>query len=164
MLIEETENPPCGILAYEKEREPWLRQSMEGATMEATSQGRAIAWSLAVLLLAANVAGYAFDLYAAAWWFDRVLHAATLFAITFWLALLVCTRVFRPGWTLITAAMVTSLGVAIGAWWEVAEWAFDLLAPGNVIKGKNDTVIDIIMDTLGAVFAALLAPRFLRAH
>ena len=130
--------------------------------MEATSQGRVIAWSLAVLLLAANEAGYALDLYAAAWWFDRVLHAATLFAMTFWLALLVCAPVFQRGRTMIAAVLVTSLGVAIGAWWEVAEWAFDLLSPGDVIKGKNDTVIDIIMDTLGAVLAAALAPHYLR--
>ncbi|GGF76246.1 hypothetical protein GCM10011402_31260 [Paracoccus acridae] len=131
--------------------------------MEATSQGRKIAWSLAVLLLAANVAGYALNLYAAAWWFDRVLHAATLFALTFWLALLVFAPVFLPGRTLLAAALVTSLGVAIGAWWEVAEWAFDLLSPGNVIKGKNDTIIDIVMDTFGAALAAALAPHYLRS-
>ena len=129
--------------------------------MEATSQGRAIAWSLAVLLLAANVAGYAFDLYAAFWWFDRVLHAATLFALTLWLALFVCPPVLRPGQPLLFILLIASLGVAIGAWWEVAEWGFDQLAPGDVIKGKHDTVIDIVMDTLGAVLAASLAPRFL---
>lgn len=130
--------------------------------MQTTSQGRIVAWSFAALLLAANVAGYAFDLYAAAWWFDRVLHAATLFAITLWLALLVCASVFQPERILIAVVLITSLGVAIGAWWEVAEWAFDLMSPGNVIKGKDDTVIDIIMDTLGAVVAAALAPHYLR--
>ena len=89
--------------------------------MQTTSQGRIIAWSFAALLLAANVAGYAFDLYAEAWWFDRVLHAATLFAITLWLALLVFAPVFQPGRILIAVVLITSLGVAIGAWWEVAE-------------------------------------------
>ncbi len=54
--------------------------------------GRTIAWVLAAVLLAANVAGYAFDLYAAYWWFDRVLHAATLFAMTFWLAVFIPPR------------------------------------------------------------------------
>lgn len=129
--------------------------------MHSTAQGRTIAWSLAALLLAANVAGYAFDLYAAFWWFDRVLHAATLFALTLWLALFVCPPVLRPGQPLLFILLIASLGVAIGAWWEVAEWGFDLLAPGDVIKGKHDTVIDIVMDTLGAVLAASLAPRFL---
>ena len=129
--------------------------------MHSTAQGRTIAWSLAALLLAANVAGYAFDLYAAAWWFDRVLHAATLFALTLWLALFVCPPVLRPGQPLLVIVLIASLGIAIGAWWEVAEWGFDLVAPGDVIKGKDDTVIDIVMDTLGAALAASLAPRFL---
>ena len=51
--------------------------------METTPRGRAIAWLLAVALGAANAAGYALDLYARFWWFDRVLHACTIFALTF---------------------------------------------------------------------------------
>jgi hypothetical protein len=37
---------------------------------------------------------------------------------------------------------------------------FDRFAPGDVIKGKDDTVIDIVMDTAGAVAAAALALRY----
>jgi len=122
--------------------------------------GRTLAWALAGLLLAANVAGYVFDLYAAAWWFDRVLHAATLFAITFWLAVVVFADPFREGRNLLFVVLVASVGIAIGALWEVAEWVFDILRPGDVIKGKDDTVKDIIMDTAGSVAAALLALRF----
>lgn len=132
--------------------------------MEATAQGRAIAWGLAGLLLLANIAGYAFDLYAAAWWFDRVLHGATLFAITVWLAVLVFAPALRPeAGRARLVLLILSLGIAVGAWWEVAEWAFDLVAPGDVIKGKDDTIKDIIMDTVGAVLAAVLALRLLRA-
>ena len=39
--------------------------------------------------------------------------------------------------------LIASLGIAIGAIWEVAERGFDRIPPGNVIKGKNDTVTDI---------------------
>lgn len=131
--------------------------------MQSTPNGRALAWGLAALLLLANVAGYAFDLYAAAWWFDRVLHGATLFAITFWLAVLVFAPALRPeAGRARLALLILSLGVAVGAWWEVAEWGFDLVAPGDVIKGKDDTILDIVMDTLGAVLAAVLALRVLR--
>ena len=76
--------------------------------MQATAQGQTLAWGLAALLLAANVAGYAFDLYAAARWFDRVLHAATIFALTLWLALFVCAPVLRPGQSLRVVMLIAS--------------------------------------------------------
>ena len=50
--------------------------------MEATSEGRAVAWFLLVALGVANAAGYALDLYARFWWFDRILHACTILAVT----------------------------------------------------------------------------------
>jgi hypothetical protein len=39
--------------------------------------------------------------------------------------------------------------------------ALDRIAPGDVIKGKYDTVIDIVMDTIGAVLAGLACLNFL---
>ncbi len=104
--------------------------------MEATSGGRTVAWFLLVVLGVANIAGYALDLYARFWWFDRILHACTIFALTFWLGLFVCNRVLRggPGRDALIVLMIASVGLAIGALWEVAEWGFDRLAPGDVIK------------------------------
>ncbi|TPG57385.1 hypothetical protein EAH89_10610 [Roseomonas nepalensis] len=128
--------------------------------MDRTGKAHALAWALAVALLAANVAGYAFDLYAAFSWFDRVLHAATILALTFWLAVMVLGDGVRTGQAVLFVVLIASVGVAIGALWEVAEWVFDHVAPGNVIKGKDDTVLDIIMDTIGAVAAAALALWF----
>lgn len=132
--------------------------------MQATSKGRTVAWVLLVLLGLANIAGYAFDLYQQFWWFDRVLHGATTFAVTLWLALLVWGKAFRPGHAVLLVLMVASIGVAIGALWEVAEWAFDQVVPGDVIKGKYDTVIDVVMDTIGAGAAGLLCLVFLQPH
>jgi hypothetical protein len=43
-----------------------------------------------------------------------------------------------------------------------AEWAYDALSAGNRILGKQDTMVDLAMDTVGAVLAALLALRILR--
>ena len=115
--------------------------------MQATSNGRAVAWVLLVLLGLANVAGYAVDLYQRFWWFDRVLHAATTLAVALGLALFVFGKAFRPGHPILLVLMVASVGLAIGAVWEVAEWGFDQVAPGDVIKGKYDTVLDVVMDT-----------------
>lgn len=128
--------------------------------MSRPGQGRAVAWSLAFVLLAANVAGYAFDLYAAFWWFDRVLHAATVLALTFWLAVMVLDEGIQKGWIVLFIILVASVGIAVGVLWEVAEWVFDRFASGDVIEGKDDTVIDLVMDTLEALAAATLAQRF----
>ena len=95
-------------------------------------------------------------------WFDRILHACTIFALTLWLALFVCRRVLIGGNGALLVLMIASVGLAIGALWEVAEWGFDRVAPGDVIKGKNDTIIDIVMDTAGAVLAGIASLTFLK--
>ncbi len=132
--------------------------------MQATAAGRVIAWTLLVTLGAANVAGYAFDLYRQFWWFDRVLHACTVLAVTLWLALFVFCRALKGErrYGFLVVLLVASVGIAVGALWEVAEWSFDQIAPGDVIKGKHDTVIDIIMDTAGAVLAGTLVLKLAR--
>lgn len=143
-----------------------MSDSLSRAVPEATAEGLAIAWGLAVLALAANVAGYAFNLYERFAWFDRVLHAGTIFAIAFWLALIVFARALHPDQarSLLAVLLLASVGVAVGALWEVAEWGADLVLAGDVIKGKHDTIMDLIMDTAGAAVAAGLATRFLRPH
>ena len=130
--------------------------------MQASPKGRAIAWALLAIIGLANMAGYAFDMYQRFWWFDRVLHAATVFVITLWLALFVYGRALRGGYSALVVLMLASVGLALGAIWEVVEWGFDQVAPGNVIKGKHDTVIDIVMDTMGALLAGLASLTFLR--
>ncbi|HEV7253050.1 MAG TPA: hypothetical protein VGN97_08100 [Mesorhizobium sp.] len=137
-------------------------QAPDRAGLQASTAGKAIAWAALAAAVAANIAGYALDLYGQFWWFDRILHAFTLFAMTLWLAFLVFAPGFREGYRVRTFFLVLSLGLAIGAVWEIAEWAYDQLAPQNVIKGKFDTVLDLIMDTVGAALAALLCHRFWR--
>ena len=132
--------------------------------VQATTRGRVIAWVLLTILGLVNVAGYVLDLYARFWWFDRILHACTILAVTLWLALFMCNRVLRGGRgrDVLVVLMIASVGLAIGALWEVAEWAFDRIAPGDVIKGKHDTIIDTVMDTAGAVLAGLASLTFLK--
>lgn len=132
---------------WDDEHDPGLRP---------TRAGRVAAWGLAAALTLANVAGYAFDLYQRFWWFDRILHSCTLFAITFWAAVFLCGKVLNgtADHRLIRVLLIAGVGVAVGAWWEVAEWGFDQLMPADVIKGKHDTIVDLVMDTCGAVLAA----------
>ena len=132
--------------------------------MQATATGHVIASSLLVALGAANIAGYAFDLYRQFWWFDRVLHACTILAVTLWLALFVFGRVIdgERGHSVLVVLLVASVGIALGALWEVVEWGFDRISPGDVFKGKHDTVIDILMDAAGAFLPGLLTLKLAR--
>lgn len=128
--------------------------------MEAAPEGRAVAHVLLVAMGLANAAGHLLDLHARFWWFDRFLHACTILAATPWLALFVCRRVLLggAGRGASLVAVIASVGLAIGALWKVAEWGFDRIAPGDVIKGKHDTV----MDTFGALAAGVAILKFLR--
>ena len=50
---------------------------------------------------------------------------------------------------------ITCFGIAIGALWEVAESRVGIVLSTEVIESLNDTIIDLIMDSLGSVIAAL---------
>src|SRR5918992_1507178 len=49
-----------------------------------------------------------------------------------------------------------ALGVAIGGLWEIVEWASDEVFGSNLSMGNDDTVGDLISDTLGAATGGLL--------
>lgn len=130
-----------------------------------TSPGnRKLAWGLLLVAAAVNAAGYLFNLYPRFVWFDEVVHAYTTFALTLVLALylygVVLTGARRH--PLLLVLVIASVGLALGALWEVAEWAFDQLVAGDVIKGKPDTIVDLIMDTGGAVAAGWMARSMVR--
>ena len=132
--------------------------------MTPTGTDRFLVSMIALLALAANIAGYGLDLYARYWWFDRVLHAGTIFAVTLWLGVNLFAAGLRPPTPILSFILLASVGMALGSLWEVVEWQFNKMMPADVIKGKDDMVKDIIMDIAGSLFAAgvamaLLAPR-----
>ena len=49
-----------------------------------------------------------------------------------------------------------SLGVAIGGVWEIFEWSSDAIFGSNLSMGNDDTVGDLIADTLGSLAGGLL--------
>jgi VanZ family protein len=122
--------------------------------------------TIACLVIAAlvNVAGYAWNLYDRWVWFDEILHAFTLFTLTLALALVlagvVLTGVRQHAGLYVLVVLLIGLG--IGALWEVAEWGYDHLRVPDVIQGKTDTIIDLIMDGLGALLAGVFSLALLR--
>jgi VanZ family protein len=133
--------------------------------MQTSARNRALVWTVITVAIVANIAGYLWQLYKRFWWFDDVLHAYSTFALTLPLALLLygvvlCGAETRP---ILFILVVASLGVAVGVIWEVAEWAYDQVVPENAILGKKDTIIDLIMDTIGAVAAGVVSTRMVKA-
>lgn len=132
-----------------------------------TSPGnRTIVWVIVAIAIAVNIAGYALNLYNRFVWFDEVIHTYTSFAITLFLALMlygdVLSGVRRSPLLLILT--VASLGIAIGALWEIAEWGYDQLVPENAILGKTDTMIDLILDSVGALAAGIVSMKMIKPN
>ena len=134
--------------------------------MHTSSLNRAIVWGCLAVAIVVNIAGYVFHLYERFGWFDEVLHAYTTFALTLPLTLLLYDVILTGAQTrpILFGLIVASLGVAIGAVWEIAEWAYDQMVPENAILGKQDTIIDLIMDILGGAAAGIVSVRMIKAE
>lgn len=89
--------------------------------------------------------------------YDEITHTFTIFALTLAFSFLVyqsMLSVFRQH-KLLYLITVTSFGIAIGALWEVAEWLAGIILSTEVIESLDDTITDLLMDSLGATCAAI---------
>ena len=130
--------------------------------MPVTSAYRIVVWTVIVIAGAVNIAGYALNLYKEFWWFDKVLHAYTTFAVTLPLALLLYREVLTGlrAHRFLLVLTIANLGAAMGALWEIAEFAVAELGEPDV-ESRMDTVMDLLADLAGAVLAALLSVKML---
>lgn len=132
--------------------------------MHINKRERVVVWSLFALAVAANIAGYALNLYNRFSWFDEVIHLYTVFALTLALAL----RLYSRGLAnvrehkFILALTVASVGISVGTFWEIGEWVYDRLVPANAILGKTDTILDLLLDAVGAIVAGAVIVRMIR--
>ncbi|MCC5604582.1 hypothetical protein [Nostoc favosum] len=119
---------------------------------------------LFVLAALLNATGWVWDLFGMPGPYDEIVHAYTTYAITLALSFLVygsMLNIFRNH-TLLYLVTITSFGIAIGALWEVTEWSAGKILSTKVIESLDDTIIDLVMDTLGAGLAALISLWALR--
>ncbi len=136
--------------------------------------GAAVAWAVRpvllprvldlafVLALWVQGLGEALGLYDTYAWFDRVVHVVVpmLGAPVAYVALARAEVVPDPrddtglhrrrGIFILTVA----LGLAIGAVWEVVEWTSDGTLGSNLSENNDDTVGDLIADTVGSCIGA----------
>lgn len=132
--------------------------------MHTSHRNQAIVWGFVIIATLANIAGYVWNLYDQIRLFDEILHAFTTFALTLPIALFLYRVILIGARTrpLLFVLTVASLGLAIGAVWEIAEWAYDQIVPGNVILGKNDTIIDLMVDAIGSIVAGIVSVGMVR--
>ncbi|WP_193197186.1 hypothetical protein [Nostoc sp. MG11] len=119
---------------------------------------------LFVLAALLNATGWVWNLFGMPGPYDEIVHAYTTFAITLALSFLVygsILNIFRNH-TLLYLVTITSFGIAIGALWEVTEWSAGKILNTQVIESLDDTIIDLVMDSLGAELAALISLWALR--
>ncbi|MGX1792724.1 DUF2238 domain-containing protein [Microbacterium sp. NPDC055312] len=98
-----------------------------------------------------------FDLYAAIWWWDLVLH----FACTAVLAVIAAEILTRTGIAAITAsppprtplALVPLIALALSAVWEMIEWFGAEYISDQIHVGYQDTIGDMMLGGLGGLVA-----------
>ncbi len=121
-------------------------------------------------LFLGEVQGY----YTRFWWWDLVLHTASGFLLGIFGFLLVYILNEKknlqfhmtPGFVAFFAFM---FAVGVGALWEIFEFTMDQFAGTNMQKpmlgdpsGLTDTMLDLVVDTVGAAVIAVLGYGYLR--
>lgn len=107
-----------------------------------------VLFALAALL---GALGYVFGLFDGGVPYDKPVHAFTTFSVSLAFFFLFYRGAVPRQRAVALATSVVTLGVTVGAFWEIFEWFF---------VGKYtmaDTIGDLIADSLGALAAALVA-------
>ncbi len=113
---------------------------------------------LFVIAALINAGGWAWDLYNQPGPYDEIAHFYTMFAITLAAGFLLYGDLME-GFSrhrVLLVLIIASLGIALGALWEITEWLADFLTPKQIVAGLTDTITDLMLDSGGALLAALL--------
>ena len=110
--------------------------------------------------------GEVYGFYDRFWWWDILMHFGSAmgfgligFVVVF--MLFQGDRFAAPHWTIAFCAFCFAL--AIGATWEVFEFAMDQIFDMNMQKsGLLDTMVDLIVNLVGALIAALTGWLYLK--
>jgi uncharacterized membrane protein len=127
--------------------------------------------SLAIIFIClALFFGEVLDFYNRYWWWDLFLHAWSgfLLGITGFVLVYVLNENqninfdLSPGFIALFACL---FGIGMGTVWEIFEYVMDQSFGLNMQKsGLDDTMWDLILDTLGAMVIAVLGYRYLQTH
>lgn len=116
----------------------------------------------AVLLsLAMHVMGHAFGWYEAFVYYDKMLHFSVPLVFVLVLYALSQATNWIWDWRRVTPLEVGiylfAMSVTLGVLWEILEFAMDQIAGTEEQNGLVDTMVDLIMDVLGAALGSIAA-------
>jgi hypothetical protein len=127
---------------------------------------------LFIMVMLQFVIGETLNFYENVNYYDKLVHFTLPMLLGYITSVLVYTMYITGNlrMTLAPAMVVIVLvTLGIGAFWEIIEYAADQLL-GTYLQGSLtsppliDTMNDLIVDTLGGIFGAVLALRFARSH
>lgn len=113
------------------------------------------------VVLAADLAGNALDLYDSIWWWDDAAHlvmtAVWVIASSYFIR-----QLDRRNW--LVGVLIFSYGVISSVVWEIYEY-FAFLRNNRIeaITGYRDTIGDLILAIVGSAVGAFIAVKFLRS-
>lgn len=102
-----------------------------------------------------NAAGFGWELYTRLRFYDELAHAVTPFVLALAGGTLFLAHARRPHGRRVVFFLVLSAGIAAGAAWEIVEWVTSKIWSGYSTEGVDDTVTDMMLDSLGAALAAV---------
>jgi hypothetical protein len=121
---------------------------------------------IVIFIYAAIFLGEVKSYYHKFWWWDAVLHTGSGVALGFigFAIMLVLYRGKKIHASPFTLALFSfSFAMAMGGVWEIFEFTIDSLAGTNMQKnGLVDTMWDLIVDGLGALFASILGYLYIK--
>lgn len=108
-----------------------------------------------------NAAGWTWDLYHQPGPYDEIAHFFTSFALTLAIGFLLYDEVVRGFYhhRVMFVVVIASMGITVGVLWEIGEWLADFVVADQIIPGLHDTMLDLILDSAGALLAALVNLR-----
>lgn len=122
--------------------------------------------AITIFIFATIFLGEAFDFYDRYWWWDIVLHGGSamgfgLLGFLFMFMLFEGDKYAAPPWAISFFAFCFAM--MIGSVWEIFEFAMDQNFGLNMQKsGLDDTMWDLIVNTIGAMLGALVGFLYLK--
>jgi len=121
-----------------------------------------------VFLFAANFLGSIMNFYEMFWWWDMLLHTFSGVLLGFGGIVIVYTLNSTPNIAVnlspfFIALFAFTFAVSMGAVWEIHEFTMDSLLGWNMQRsGLVDTMWDLIVDSIGALIAAVTGYFYIR--
>jgi len=121
---------------------------------------------IVLFIFATIFLGEAYDFYGRYWWWDILLHGGSaigfgMMGFLFALMLFEGDRYAAPAWAI--AFLGFCIAITVGAIWEIFEYGMDRLFGFNMQEsGLDDTMSDLMVDTIGAALGAVTGFLYLK--